>query len=273
MAKNQLVTQEDAPPPVPALENYALTVHGAENVLDILRENVAEGLTQQSLERIKVPSGGAEVWEVINPLTGKKEYEPEIEGVILAHVKQRVYWRENYEDSNGAPPDCSSPDSHIGRGDPGGRCMQCPLSQFGTARKGDKILRGQACQQRYVLFLLRPGSLLPTVVSAPPTSIRQVEGYMLRLAGAAKRHYGVVTLLGLEGDKNKDGTAFAKILPRFGKELTPEEMRQIEPIKEMIKRATATTVDVDNFERVDEDGVVHTGGGAAARDAEREAAY
>lgn len=259
-----MATAKNALVPV-KLEQYAVMEHGIDTVLDIMQENCSDGISINNLERIKMPSGGGASWETVS-LDGEVENIPTIEGVIIHKMRQRVYWKESFDETGGGvPPDCASKDARIGQGNPGGVCSQCPLSQYGSARKGDKDLRGQACQERVILFVLRPGSLLPTIISAPPTSLKEVDSYMVRLAGAAKPFYGVITLFSLVKEKNKDGIAYAKIQPKLGQALSREEVAKIKPLKDIIAAAAGIVI-VDDYSEVKPgDGA----GGNGSSDAER----
>ena len=75
-----------------------------------------------------------------------------------------------------------------------------------------------------MLFIVRPDSLMPVVVVLPPTSIKPARQYFLRLAGAQKPYWAVVTRLTLERTKNKDGIDFARLRPSFIRKLDDEEI-------------------------------------------------
>jgi hypothetical protein len=185
-----------------------------ENALgDIMRENVGTGLNRFDLDRIKMPTSGSTIWSV--PTLGGDTEVKTIDGIIIHWQEVRAFWRISYDDSGGGiPPDCSSNDAIHGQGDPGGDCLTCPFAKFGTATKGDKQLRGQACRAGRVLFFLRPGDIIPLNIVVPPTSLKSVKQYMLRLANAALPYYGVVTQFGLEQDKNADGLKYSRVVPK-----------------------------------------------------------
>lgn len=193
-------------------EQFPVLVDPDQAIAQVLRENVGGGaLTQFDFSRIRLPSSGGRSFQIPS-LAGSSEV-PQIAGIIVGWRDGRAYWSRSYDESGGAPPDCSSQDSIQGHGSPGGNCQDCPLSKFGSApAKGDRESRGQACRQARFMFLLRPGARLPTVIAAPPTSLKQARNYFLALANENLPYWSVVTRLGLEPDKNADGVAYSKLV-------------------------------------------------------------
>ena len=206
---------------------YALIAADPQIIGQIMRENVGGAVTEFTFDRVRVPGAGGLNWEVPS-LSGIQE-EKTITGIIVYNTMPRAYWRTSFDDGGGAPPDCSARDGQQGIGDPGGECQRCPLSKFGSAppKKGQKESRGQACRQMRMLFVIRPQSLMPLVVVAPPTSLQEIGRYFLRLAGEAVPYYGVISALSLVKDKNKDGTVYSRIVPTMVKRLEKEEVTKI----------------------------------------------
>lgn len=206
----------------------------------VMKENVGEGgITPFDLDRIKVPAGGGLTWELPS-LDGEIIESKTVDGIIVYWKEPRAYWATKYEDSGGGtPPDCSTFDGIAGTGEPGGECAKCPLAAFGTADKGG----GQACKQTRMMFLLRPDSLLPTVLSAPPTSLKAMRGYFLRLAGQAVPYYTVITRFTLEKAKSGTGIEYSRIVPAVGARLSKEEVAQVQKYAEGF-RGTFETVDL-----------------------------
>lgn len=192
-------------------EEYAVTAMNPQELQAVIRENVGGGgITEFDLDRVHVPAGGATTW-TIPSLEGEEESK-EITGVIVYWREPRAYWAQSFDETGGGtPPDCYSPDGVHGYGSPGGLCAKCPFAQFGSAEKG----RGQACKQMRLLFVLRKGSMLPLVVVAPPTSIKPLKTYFLRLAAQGRPYWSVVTRLTLQRTKNQDGIPYAQIVPQL----------------------------------------------------------
>ena len=218
-----VATRDERPP---AIADYALVTGGAKDVAEAIRANVGDRpLDEFTLDRIKVPGSGGTVWSVPS-LDGDIDAK-EIEGVIVAWKEPRAYWKTSFDESGGGtPPDCSSNDSFHGVGSPGGECMKCPLAAFGSAdgkKEGEKG-RGQACKQVRQLFIIQENSLIPIVITVPPTSLQGARKYFLRLASNGVPYYGVTTKFMLSKDKNTDGIPYARIDMVVGKRLNDAEI-------------------------------------------------
>ena len=228
------------------LDKYAVMQHDQADLMATLKENLGTvSISEFDFDRLKVPAGGGVAW-TIPSLSGDPTLEKKVYGVVIAFKDPRAFWKVPYDESGGGtPPDCSSQDGWRGIGEPGGSCADCPLSQFGSAPgKEGKEGRGQACKQMRVLFLLRPQSLLPVVVSCPPTSLKEIRKFFLRLAGEGRHYSSVIIGLSLMEDKNTDGVKYAKIIPEVVKSLSKEEMVKVRQYGELIKPLVAKEVDL-----------------------------
>lgn len=183
----------------------ALGIVPAGDIAAIIAENLGGGsITALDLDRIKLPSGGGIAFEV--PGLDGADMAKTLEGVIVHHQDQNAYWVDP-NPTRGVPPTCAARDARVGIGEPGGICGTCPLNQFGTAEKG----RGKACKNVKILFLLRPGALLPVAVFLPPTSMPVAKQYLLRLTSAGVPFYGVRSRLSLVKATSAEGADYAKI--------------------------------------------------------------
>lgn len=187
-------------------DQYEIVKKDPAQVAAIVKANMGSlGVSQFDLDRAKVPSGGITKWEV--PTLDGSDFVDEVEGVIVGMKDCRVYWKMGLDDGGGnTPPDCYADDCLTGVGDPGGSCQACPFSQFGSAEKGN----GQACAQRRLLFVVRPTSTLPLVISLPPTSLRNAARFFLRIGGQGVAFWSCVTTIGLEKAQNGVGIEYAK---------------------------------------------------------------
>ncbi len=239
MAKNEIQSTEN---------NSSLLNIADANISSIIEENMGPGgLNIGDLERIKMPAGGGLAWEV--PTLAGVEPQRTITGVLVAQKKVRAYYAQQYTGES-VPPDCASPDSIIGFGDPGGVCKQCQMSQWGTKVSQDgEHTAGQACAQRWMLLILPENSILPYVISIPPSSIGVVGKFLARLIGVVKPFYGVMTELSLAKDKSKGGIEYSKLVMNIKRELTPEEFSAVKAYKEAIVPAfNEVTVDQSELE-------------------------
>ena len=189
---------------------------------DIVNINMGgSGVDPSMLDRVKVPSGGSLAWEVPG-VDGEPEPTKEIIGVLVGVKNVRSYYETEYSGGNEAP-DCASEDGITGTPrEPGcgygGQCSVCPKSQWGSGENG-----GQACSQRKLLLVLQPDSMLPLVVNVPPSSLREVDKYLLRLTAKKMPFFYCVTSLKLAKEKNKGGIEYAKIAPGFVRLLEDDE--------------------------------------------------
>jgi hypothetical protein len=159
--------------------------------LAVLRENMGgEKLTEFDLDRVKMPAGGGKFWEV--PTMDGDKAEPVLEGVVVITKNVRAYWPRSVDEGDGnEPPQCSSPDAIHGVGDPGIACDECPYSRFGSSTKEGS--KGQACKQMRQLFLISERSVLPLVLTLPPTSLAAARKYFMRLASHSGIYYWATT--------------------------------------------------------------------------------
>lgn len=182
------------------------------DVTEVIRTNLGNvKISALDLDQIKIPAGGGKIW-TYETIDGEEDAKA-IEGIIVFTTTTRVYWETSYEESGGgSPPDCVSIDMIHGRGNPGGLCPQCPLSEFKSAppRKGQDESRAQACQERRFVFIVLPIAALPYVINLPPTSLNPSKRYLLRLASSGIKFHERITRVELEPDKSADGHKFSK---------------------------------------------------------------
>jgi hypothetical protein len=223
---------------------YAIVKTDSSQLQQIIRDNIGGQIGAFDLDRCKVPAGGGTNWE-LPTLEGIQEIK-ELQGVIVHFSDPRAYWEVPFDESGGgSPPDCSSTDGYTGRGVPGGECQECPLAAFGSApQRGDKPSRGQACKQMRFLFLARPDSIIPLLVVAPPTSLRELKQYFIRMAGEMVNFASVVTELTLVKDKNSDGITYSRIVPRMVKRLSETEYARVKEYADAL-RVSVSTVDLN----------------------------
>lgn len=204
---------------------FPLLQHDPEELREVLRENLGpKGITPFELDKLQVPAGGGLQWE-ISSLEGDKSVA-EVDGVIAWWSDKRSYWKTKFGEGDGnSPPDCSSDDGETGVGDPGGVCAKCPFSQFGSGDGG----RGQACKQMRFMLVATEDRLMPLFAIVPPTSIRSIHKYFLRLASGTplRRYYNVVTKFKLERAVNAGGIKYAQYAPSFVRDLDDEEKERM----------------------------------------------
>jgi hypothetical protein len=169
-------------------------------------------------------------WQV--PTVDGIEEVKTIEGVVVHFRTVRAYWHEAYQGGNN-PPDCYSNDCLQGIGDPGGECARCPFAQWGSDPRGG---RGQACRQMMQVFILREGSILPTAITLPPTSLKAARQYFIRLAASVPPapYWSIVTRFSLEQAKNDNGITYSRAVLSPGPRLDPDTAEAIRAYSQRI---------------------------------------
>lgn len=209
-------------------ESYAILKVSPDRRAELITQTVGPvGVDEFDLPRAKIPSGGITMFEV--PTLEGSDYVESIEGVIIGWHDVRVYWEGEYGEGQKGPPDCTSLNGE-GTGNPGGACDTCPLAEFGSDPKEGS--NSQACQQRRIIMLMRPESLLPLVISLPPTSVRGARKFFFRLLDGQKAPHEVVTSIRLIKDTNAGGIEYTKATFRLVEQLSPELVKQFADICE-----------------------------------------
>ncbi len=206
----------------------ALTMPDEERqaVMAAFAVNCASGsITEFDLPRIKVNSGTA-LW-LIPGLEGDTTAQA-IEGVVVSARDTRVYYKS--KDAGNVPPDCSSIDGATGKGDPGGACASCPLSEWDSGENG-----AQACKQVKQLFMLRGSSMLPEVVSLPPTSLKAIRQFFLKLATQGIQYYHCILRVELEKAQNAQGKVYGKAVLKFVRKLSADEIARAEEVRAFVE--------------------------------------
>lgn len=206
-------------------------------------------LTAQSLPRVRVPSGGGLFWTLTKD--GEDVAEKALTGIIVLHKPQRVFWAN--PEPSGQAPDCFSvdkirpepggmyaPGGERAAQNPSGLCKNCPMSAPASDLKGGK---GSACKEQKLLFMACEGMTLPLVVVAPPSSLRSIQDYAVKLINGRKPLWGVKTRITLEEAQNSTGNKFARMVLTPMGALEPGEIAAVreygEFIKELIEAAPA----------------------------------
>jgi len=191
-----------------------LSEEEVENIRQAYAQNVGSGsVSEFDLPRIKTMSGAA-LWLI--PKIEGEETSSFIEGVVVYARDTRAY----FPTKEGGAPQCSSIDGVVGHGDPGGECLRCPLAQFESAQDGGK---GQACKQGKQLFILRTDSMFIEMVALPPTSMKAVRQYFLKIATQGIPYDKCILRIELEKAQNPQGKIYGKAAFKFVRRLSDDE--------------------------------------------------
>lgn len=211
------------------------------DMMEALTVNLTEddGVTVFDLDRVKIPAGGGRTWEV--PALDGVEAAPELVGVIVGVIARRSFWESSLDDSQGdaSPPDCTSEDNKHGRGvygkgstgNPSGLCADCPMNKFQEV-KGRNV---KPCSEQRLVVFLPEGKVLPIVVQLPPTSMRELKHYMMRLASNGVPYYQAITTLAL---KRVDASpAYSIVDPKLSGRIPSESAKDLKKLGDDIVAA------------------------------------
>lgn len=206
--------------------------------------------------RIQIAGGGAGVFNVLEP--GSEDPEPvkDITGVILMSHACNAYWAGDFGSGEDKTPDCASMDGETGVVRETGEmlaCKTCPYNQYGSADGGQG--RGKACKNMRRLYILRPGDVLPMVLSLPPSALKAFDMYRTRLTLGMKRGHSVLTKISLTKAQSSGGIAYST--PKFEATaaLPLSEVERVRAYGEvMVKSAQRAGITSDDYVAATVDG-------------------
>lgn len=205
------------------VEDFALSPASVAELAQAIKEEMG-AMGALDLPRTNVPAGGTLAWSIKATADDKRPTVTEaLEGVIVLHHPAYAYY-SNPTPAPGTRPDCSSRDGVSGITTEGGEmisCATCPYNQFGSGVKADgSPSRGKACKNAFMLYMLREGEILPTMVKIPPTGVKPLKSYFQGLllpkdkSNPMRRPHEVVTRITLNFATSTDsGTSYA--VPAF----------------------------------------------------------
>jgi hypothetical protein len=227
------------------IEPSAYAIVKADNIGELLGDMLAPGeqLGAGDLPRIKVPGAGGQAWELPDG-----EPTKELQGIIIHRAVVRAFWTENFAAHGGGnPPDCSSSDGIRGEGlygvmdgiesnsNPGGLCKGCPMNVYGTAVGDDgKPSEAKACREITRLFLMLPDSVLPVVVSLPPSSFKIAKQYAVNLGAMGTPLYAAVTGISLVQMKSGGNITYSQAAFRKVGDVPVEAVQRLRAYRESI---------------------------------------
>ncbi len=205
----------DSEPQLPAKRAQAWLTPADPEIRAAYLENLAgQKIGAADIPRVKNPSGGGSHFEVHGEATKT------IEGVVLRHGLSRILWPERM----GGQPLCVAEDATHGRGDPGGECDKCPLSEWGSNQKEGRE-KAQACSLGHDFYLLRPGEMLPIRVVATSTALADMKQFLLVLASQGQRLRNIAVRFTLKEESKGDNT-WSKVQIEKIADLTEDEKKE-----------------------------------------------
>ena len=194
---------------------------------ELLQENL-EGIENPEFPLIKILHAGTLMFQIPPDEDGQVKQIKEFSGIIILHQRVNAYWEKTFaETGGGIIPDCASMDGK--NGSVHGDCSKCKFNQFGS----DEKETGKACKNMIRVFVRLGSDLLPSLLTIPPTSMREFNNYMVRLLSKKKAAISVVTKFSLIGGKNKAGIDYSKLVCSMEKKTEKQEFAEALVMKTM----------------------------------------
>ena len=214
--------------------------------VELQDQELMELLLQEQMEGVKVTFPGIKIIHAgaLQFDFGNGEREKEFEGVIMFRHPANADWKEKYN-GTATPPDCSSFDGVVGKGDPGGSCADCPLNQFGSADEG----KGKHCKNTERFFILmNPTDEIPYAMEIPPTSLGQVATYVARCTSNRVAIPTTFTKFSLKPGSG-GGYEYSKLVLSKGDFLEDDEITRVLHLrKDLMKAMRTKELEQDDFE-------------------------
>lgn len=216
------------------LEQFQLPDTVAE--MEFSSEELAEDMEgmQITFTRVKMPSGGAVVFEMPTENPDKPIYVETLRGIIVHHHNANAYWPDGESEDESVPPACSSNNGKVAVGIPGGLCDDCGLNEFNSGENG----KGKACKNKRHIYLLRSGDYLPILLQLPPTSLNPYNKfYSQSFASRHRVSYGSIVEIGLKRMDNGNlfSVATFRVIGDFSGPMLAAVKAYAEAFKEQIK--------------------------------------
>ncbi|MDD3926113.1 MAG: hypothetical protein PHT33_05595, partial [bacterium] len=113
-----------------------------------------------------------------------------------------------------------------------------PCNEWGSDQKGG---RGKACSQRKLFFIYLPGDTLPRVLSAPPSSLKMADKYLMRLLNNGRKYWEVVTKVTLAKRQNGAGIAYSELSFAQAGMLSAEQVETMDAQKGVLAALLSTS--------------------------------
>ncbi|HEX6956280.1 MAG TPA: hypothetical protein VF156_15505 [Agromyces sp.] len=262
-----------------ALESFASQMAGLEDSLDF--------------DRVKIPSGGGRAFEIPTGDGDEVDVVQALDGVILYDHPTAVLWLDSLDDradGDGGRPDAWSPDGvtqvvpeetiakcrERGLPIPSTVLKDCPYNQWGSDPKGG---RGKWTKNQHRLYVLRPGTMMPVLLTLPPTSIDPFGKWKGKriLLGGFGHPANVLARITLKVDESAGGISYSKCQFAVAARLSPEDAAKAHALAEQLQplfhkhAADVTTLEGSVVETPSDAGTF--GGSTTPVDADLDAAF
>jgi hypothetical protein len=92
------------------------------------------------------------------------------------------------------------------------------------------------------MILFRPHNLIPEFLSIPPSSLKEVQNYIVRLTPTGEAYYTVVTKFSLRKEKNDAGITYSQVECEMVRPLNDQEFEASKMIGAQFKQAVAQPI-------------------------------
>lgn len=226
------------------------------------KQNLAasgESIGPQDLIRVKTPTGGGTKWEISDGL-GSSESTDAITGVLVLYQPCGILWPAE-ELSEGQMPVLRTfdlmtaeqvgpiPDDMLevlNRFKIGERTFNwkdLPYNQWGSGKGGT----GKRCKEQRMMFLLRESDPFPLLLTVQPGSLKNITGFIKKLAGECPYWQAVVELK-LQKERSSNGQPFSQIVPRLVGKLSDEDAARVKVEYTDTLQRLLTRIEVDHTE-------------------------
>jgi hypothetical protein len=215
------------------MSEFAIMKYNKTEFQELIDANIpGMKISDADLDRIHMPTGGMTVWTVPGP--GGEEMPKELIGVIVHSHTRRVFWGRAYGTDQGEPPTCSSRDGETGhpldldaarRENYGGVCFSCPKNDWNSSEKDES--RAKACQERRFIYMLLPGSLLPSKIDISTANVRFSKKYLISLMNHGLKASQVITGIALTKTTSKTGFDYSQPVFRMIGPVPPTAIQAI----------------------------------------------
>lgn len=208
--------------------------------------------------KIKIPSSGGTAYEVQGEDDDDTEPMKTITGIVVFTHRLSGYWPNAYGSSTDPQdklPACASMDGKTGVFQSTGEiipCERCQWNQYGTAvDQNGQQSRGKACKNMRRLYILMDGDPNLYLLTVPPTSIRDVNNQLAKIAPYADK----VITLSLEKTKNAGGTPYSKVVIKKTGILPAPAAAIVKELRHQIKAQYQTmAITADDYQTAPERG-------------------
>lgn len=209
--------------------------------------------TRFNFTRIKVPNGDGATFTIRGEDPNDVRTPQSFQAVVVHAQRVNVYWGNSpygYNTDQLKTPLCSSHDGKVGISREGERiqCKTCRFNQYGSNvdDRGQRT-NGKACKNCMELYLKMNGDSDIYVMSAPPTSMKEVNRALQKVISSGRGYNSVVFNFSLKFVET-GSTHYSKVVMTPVAEVPRDDMLALMQLREDIKGArTSEPISEDTY--------------------------